>query len=657
VVASLGIKSGLDSVGPEMTPGANPGSPHDPLDDDAVLEKAWDRSNADPVFQPAHSDNDLASFGIARDPSTMTPQERADYATHAYESNNMGIYETTGRLARGLAGEKAAAEFLASEGHQILYYKPDIAGTNQGGFDLVTMQGGKVYLVDNKAYRREGNLYSASALTTNLEQNLASIKADLGKMANDATRTEEERDIAQRALDLIETGNYQRLVTNASLSNIDNAGLSGVSDQLKGIKFLDLMRIPKEEERQQETQQEHQDEQNFYQDEQQEKDDQNSNQDEQQEKLDRDEMPEVQRQEDQLQGQQQDSQYQEDQQQDEQQVAELLASLGGEFGEESIDVSGSPDEIPPSGVKTEDDLGSAQAEANSTPRAMASEDPLQTEGSVQPDPAEAASEQVASGHMPAQDQGLGQTNSDERAYRTQQSDVDENHAAQPQLDDAEQERLQADDLQDQEKLAEQEQSDSQRAEQQLESQITQSRDDDARAQERQYDVQQQESQQQSEQQSEQQEESQQEEIQQADQQQEEQQAEQQQEEVQQEAQQQDVQEQEGGQQETQADDQQQDEGQAEDQLAEQQQADQQQAEQQAEDQQSEDQALEQQQAEEQQQQEEQESQEQQAEQQQQDEQQTAQMQQEQEEQEYEQSMAQQAEANELEDENLAYDSG
>ena len=109
------------------------------LDDDAALEKSWNRANTDPVFQPAHPGADLASFGIARDPSTMTPQEQADYAARTYAPDDMGIYETTGRLARGLAGEKAATEFLASEGHQILQYKPDITGTNQGGFDMVTM--------------------------------------------------------------------------------------------------------------------------------------------------------------------------------------------------------------------------------------------------------------------------------------------------------------------------------------------------------------------------------------------------------------------------------------------------------------------------------------------------------------------------------------
>jgi Holliday junction resolvase-like predicted endonuclease len=178
----------------------------------------------------------------------MTAQEQADYAACTYAPNDMGIYETTGRLARGLAGEKAATEFLASEGHQILQYKPDITGTNQGGFDMVTMHGDWVYLVDNKAYRREGNLYSASALTTNFNQNLKSTIVELQAIVHDVGRSEEERDTAQRALDLIDGRNYQRLVTNASLSNIDNPGLSGVSDQMSHeVEFQDLMRRPKKE--------------------------------------------------------------------------------------------------------------------------------------------------------------------------------------------------------------------------------------------------------------------------------------------------------------------------------------------------------------------------------------------------------------------------
>ena len=107
-----------------------------------------------------------------------------------------------------------------------------------------------MYLVDNKAYRREGNLYSASALTTNFERNFKSTKVELQAMAQDAARGQEERDIAQRALDLIDSGNYQRLVTNANLASIDNPGLSGVSRKMEeqGVEFRDLMPKPKKKE-------------------------------------------------------------------------------------------------------------------------------------------------------------------------------------------------------------------------------------------------------------------------------------------------------------------------------------------------------------------------------------------------------------------------
>ena len=57
------------------------------LDNDAALRKSWNRANTDPVFQPAHPGADLASFGIARDPSTMTPQEQADYMLRQYATS------------------------------------------------------------------------------------------------------------------------------------------------------------------------------------------------------------------------------------------------------------------------------------------------------------------------------------------------------------------------------------------------------------------------------------------------------------------------------------------------------------------------------------------------------------------------------------------
>ena len=78
-----------------------------------------------------------------------------------------GPYQTTQRLARGNLGERAATEALARDGHQILHYKPEITGTNQGGIDMVTMRNGIVYLVDNKALSKGGNVSSVSALTTN----------------------------------------------------------------------------------------------------------------------------------------------------------------------------------------------------------------------------------------------------------------------------------------------------------------------------------------------------------------------------------------------------------------------------------------------------------------------------------------------------------
>jgi hypothetical protein len=78
-----------------------------------------------------------------------------------------GLYDGPQRLARGNLGERLASDALAADGYDILAYKPDIIGTNQGGIDIVAMRGDDLYLVDNKALTRSGNVSSVSALTDN----------------------------------------------------------------------------------------------------------------------------------------------------------------------------------------------------------------------------------------------------------------------------------------------------------------------------------------------------------------------------------------------------------------------------------------------------------------------------------------------------------
>jgi len=152
----------------------------------------------------------------------------------------IGPYSTTARLARGNLGERLAAEALAADGHDILIYKPSIMGTNQGGIDIVSLHNGVLYLIDNKALTRSGNVSSVSALTTNFTQNLNTTRLDLVDMLAKAA-SEQERAIAQQALGALDTGNYVRAVTNANVAR-DTKILSGVTSNLhgQGIRFIDV---------------------------------------------------------------------------------------------------------------------------------------------------------------------------------------------------------------------------------------------------------------------------------------------------------------------------------------------------------------------------------------------------------------------------------
>ncbi len=153
-----------------------------------------------------------------------------------------GAYNTTQRLARGNLGERLATDALAADGHRVLHFKPDIRGTNQGGIDMLTMKGDTVFFVDNKALTRGGNVSSVSALTTNFAKNKAAALADL-KAALAAAPTQAEREVLDKAVKAIESGNFKRVVTNANLA-ADDKILSGVTDTLskQGIGFIDVFK-------------------------------------------------------------------------------------------------------------------------------------------------------------------------------------------------------------------------------------------------------------------------------------------------------------------------------------------------------------------------------------------------------------------------------
>jgi Holliday junction resolvase-like predicted endonuclease len=153
-------------------------------------------------------------------------------------------YSGPQRLARGNFGEKAAAEALAHNGFDIIDYKPNIAGTNQGGIDIVAMRGDTVYMIDNKALTRGGNVSSVSALTTNYPQNLAAVRAELVQRIAAGGPPEQIR-VLERALEAMDSGRVVRAVTNANLAK-DDTVLGGVTDTLRGqgIDFIDVMRPP-----------------------------------------------------------------------------------------------------------------------------------------------------------------------------------------------------------------------------------------------------------------------------------------------------------------------------------------------------------------------------------------------------------------------------
>lgn len=156
---------------------------------------------------------------------------------------------------RGNFGERAATEALAAQGFQILDYKPDLKGTTKPGIDMVAMKDDQVYLIDNKALSRSGDVYAVSALTTNLadradrEGNLSKTVQALEDMAQDTRRSTEELDVINRALTALEAGRYVLAVTNANVA-ADDRILRDASDRLKeqGIEFIRVMEKPQEKE-------------------------------------------------------------------------------------------------------------------------------------------------------------------------------------------------------------------------------------------------------------------------------------------------------------------------------------------------------------------------------------------------------------------------
>ena len=173
---------------------------------------------------------------------TQAAVERS--VTEARRADAQDVYRTTANLAKGNFGERMAAHALARDGHQILYFKPSILGTNQGGIDICSYKDGLVYLIDNKAFTSQGNISSVSSLTTNLAKNIARAERDLAAMAADVTRPAAERQMIRQALTALQQDQYVRVVTNAALTK--NADIkTGVTQALarQGIQFIDFFQV------------------------------------------------------------------------------------------------------------------------------------------------------------------------------------------------------------------------------------------------------------------------------------------------------------------------------------------------------------------------------------------------------------------------------
>lgn len=177
------------------------------------------------------------------DEATNTEVERAFQEWHNPSGEIETTFETTKNLAKGNLGERMAAESLATDGHTILLYKPDIRGTNQGGIDLLTLKDGKVYFFDNKAYSAPKNIGEVTALRRNFTKNRSTVLAQLELMRNQAHRSPEEIATISQAIDAINSGNFEKVVTNAALVDTDVVPRD-ISGKLKreGILFIDLMR-------------------------------------------------------------------------------------------------------------------------------------------------------------------------------------------------------------------------------------------------------------------------------------------------------------------------------------------------------------------------------------------------------------------------------
>lgn len=216
------VDPGPDGALERVFPEGSHATPNELMIDDRVYEPAMQ-----PVLDHPISDS-----------TNRSPEPKA--ADHSAEVG----YQTTYQLKQGLFGERLATEALAADGHQVLLCKREIQGTNQGGFDIVTLKGDKVWLVDNKAFTTGRDISSASALTTNFDANLDKLVDELKTHAADTANDPQLRQIHDaytQAVELVESGQYQKATTGYALA-LEGEHTTAVSAKLEsqGIEHIPL---------------------------------------------------------------------------------------------------------------------------------------------------------------------------------------------------------------------------------------------------------------------------------------------------------------------------------------------------------------------------------------------------------------------------------
>ncbi|MBN8213793.1 MAG: hypothetical protein J0M09_12805 [Xanthomonadales bacterium] len=178
------------------------------------------------------------------DPKTYHCFEKAKDGSGSpiyYGLANYSDEPTTENLKKGNLGERLATDCLAADGHDIIFFKPQIEGTNQGGIDIVTLKNHTVYFIDNKALTKSGNVSSVSALTTNFEKNKEAFLSIWSDHAQNFSLPQHERMLYVELLGQTNTGHFHRVVTNASAAPDDKI-TRDVTNKLasQGIKFMNV---------------------------------------------------------------------------------------------------------------------------------------------------------------------------------------------------------------------------------------------------------------------------------------------------------------------------------------------------------------------------------------------------------------------------------